>query len=189
MKRRIFICGPSSAGKTTLAKYIAKEFNVPYIFTDGAALRSKFGYNNHLDIIRASFSFPTEGFEYQSELFKERKSLIVDNNEFVMDRSPIDNIVYFLLQCSPVMPQDVCKAFIDDCKALLSEATHIIVLKSASSVENDNVRIVNNYYQGLTDGVFYHVINNIVGITYYNSLLYPTWNWKDRINEVNKFLK
>src|SRR4051812_49149361 len=101
MNKRIMIAGPSGAGKTTLSRYISKSRNIPYLHTNGPALRAKYQCKTHKDIVRMSALQPLKGISYQWDLLLERIQLSGDNQNFVMDRSMIDNVVYFLLQCSP----------------------------------------------------------------------------------------
>lgn len=170
---RIALCGPSGSGKSTLARFISDHYGLPY--TENSAglllpepdqnyLIKNFGWtkSGHKDVIRMSHINPQFGWEFQYRLLKARARFIQDNPSFVIDRSPIDNMAYFLLQCSALMDQGQTKAFIDLAVQTLRGLTHIIFIPTmlTGEVEDNGSRVSNFFYQQMVTAVFIHVIHN-----------------------------
>jgi nicotinamide riboside kinase len=147
---RIAICGPSGAGKTTLAKYISEKHGIPYRFTDGVALREKYGFQSHKDIIKACITDPGLGVQYQKELFDERASKSL-HEHYVMDRSPLDNIAYFLMQLSPMVSDAVTNDYLEKAKLVARNNVDLYILIPPQAFpEDDGVRVQNSYYQKMS---------------------------------------
>ena len=147
---KIMICGPSGAGKTTMAKYISEKYDVPYIHTDGPGLREKFNCSNHSEVIRMSALDPKAGLHYQEELLKQRGELATSEN-YVMDRSIIDSVAYFLMQNAPYLDDAATFSFIASAVSLLPRVDHLIFIPPLyAGPENDGVRIQNIHYQRMT---------------------------------------
>ncbi len=147
---RIMICGPSGAGKTTVAKYIAEKYDIPYVHTDGPGLREKFECKNHSEVIKMSAADPYKGLLYQDELLRQRGELATQEN-YVMDRSIIDSVSYFLMQNAPYLDDAATFSFIASAVSLLPRVDHLIFIPPLyKGPENDGVRIQNIHYQRMT---------------------------------------
>lgn len=168
---KIGICGPSGTGKSTLARFISEEYNLLYTEQSGELmipkilldeLKLKYGYRgkDHRQIIELSNRFPEFGYQYQKLLMEARADFIMMNDNFVIDRTPVDNLVYFLIQCSH--NQDSCKItnYIAKCRKVFSELTHIIFvnfcLPIEKEIENNGCRVDNWHYQMMSNAVFTH---------------------------------
>ncbi len=106
---KLAFSGPSGLGKTTLCKFVTETMDVPWIsvsagdlFTEGdkGGLEEKFGYKGqgYKAVINLSAINPEFGAAFQKTLLKRRAELIRTTPNFVIDRSPIDNVVYMLSQ-------------------------------------------------------------------------------------------
>lgn len=147
---KIQICGPSGSGKTTMAKFISDKFNTPYIHTNGPELRQKYGCNSHAELIRLSSADPEKGLAFQTELLEERAELS-QQKEYVMDRSFVDNVAYFLLQNSPYLNTEQTFLYICKALALMPRCSHLVFIPPLySKPEEDGVRIQNLHYQKMT---------------------------------------
>ena len=56
--KRIFICGPSGTGKTTLGEWISQTYRIPFITTSSKPLWEKHGIKSHLDLLNKGASNP-----------------------------------------------------------------------------------------------------------------------------------
>lgn len=194
---RLAFCGPSGSGKTTLALWVQQEFNIPYIKVDNQEIINSYGAANHEEMIRKSHIDPMVGINYQSDLLHRRVELMRKakyyTKNFVMDRSPVDNIVYFILQCSAYTTQDMSNQYRDEAQVAMGHLTHIVYLPFTSEtvLENNGIRVNNPLYQMATDMVFDGVINKIFDQSIYDKtplLTIPFWDLEARKNAIRKFL-
>lgn len=171
-KFKIALCGPSGSGKSTLARRIASEYDIPY--TENSAglllpkedqdfLIEKFGWakNGHAGVIQLSHANPEFGWEFQSRLLLARKKFIMETPSFVIDRSPVDNMAYFLLQNAALSHHALTDSFMSTGMEVMREITHLIFIPTMISedIEDNGSRIVNKHYQEMVTQVFIHVIN------------------------------
>ncbi len=162
---KICITGPSGTGKTTLAQYISQTYKIPFISTSTKPLWEKHGINSHEELIKMALENPQKGMDFQLEVLEYRKKLLEGEHEFVSDRSPICNIVYFLMQNSFMVSEQACKEYINLCKQAMSMFNGIIFTPFTKDVilENDGARVNNKFYQETTNAVY----------TYATSLMVP----------------
>lgn len=189
---RIALCGPSGTGKSTLAKHISEEFGIPFITTSTKELWEKHRIYCHSDIIKRTVNEPQWGYEFQVECLQLRLEKVREYPEFVTDRSPLDNWVYFLLQCSPFLLEAQCDNYLSLCQEAMRSLTGLIYLPYTTNVqlENDGKRINNGHYQKLTGYVFdnarrsfhMHSADILMDVTI------PEWAWKLRTEEANRYI-
>jgi hypothetical protein len=168
MNRKISLSGPSGLGKTTLCRFIEKEFNVPWhsvsagdLFTekDKMYLQTDFGYTGkgHRNVINLSSSDPLFGNAFQNLVLKRRAELIENTPEFVIDRSPLDNVVYYLSQNGHNEKEEFIGDFIEKARKAYEKLTHVIIIKYSSDItqiEDNDSRIPNRYYQRMISDLF-----------------------------------
>tara|TARA_R110002020_G_scaffold131482_1_gene293952 strand:+ start:13996 stop:14577 length:582 start_codon:yes stop_codon:yes gene_type:complete len=189
MNNRIFICGPSGVGKTTLANRISKVLDIPFISTSGKALWKTYNILSHKHLIEKTLDDPLGfGFDYQMELLLLRKERLKNLESFVTDRSPIDNLVYFISQLGPFMTENDMKQYMNLCEEALriyTKGVFIPFLKSFP-LEDDGARITNRYYQQYINNIF----NLVIYEENYLSLCKPCiikihdWNLEYRLERV-----
>jgi len=169
---KIGICGPSGSGKTTLAKFIAGHTDIKNgkinwvsnsardLFTkeDNELLRS-LGYeenSGHRRVIQLSNEKPEFGLTFQKLINKRRTEFIISNNDFVTDRTPVDNLVYFLFQSCSNQPDEIIQDMVSDCRAALGEFDVIFFTPyiEGNEVENNNSRVDSKYFQSMISGIF-----------------------------------
>jgi len=189
---KIGICGPSGSGKTTLAKYIAEAFDLQFISLSAKEIWKDHNIINHADIIQKSILETHWGLNFQYQLLDYRNKYLTNKNNFVTDRTPIDNLVYFMLQNSWMVNEEENKKYIIACMESLKHYSGIIFIQYSNDIklENDNQRINNPYYQQLTSQIFNYVISLITknyGIKI-NLCQLASWELEYRKNKVNKFL-
>lgn len=161
--KRIGIFGPSGSGKTTTAKFINEVYGIPYLHTDGPELRKKYGCNSHRELVTLSIVNPFKGLCFQHDLLDERLKLAMTHDNFVMDRSPVDNMAYFLLQNSAVSKPEVTERFLERAGGLLDRYTHLIGIPALyDKPEDDGVRIQNLYYQQMTWRIMEWIVSDFI---------------------------
>lgn len=154
IKKKIFITGPSGMGKTTLAKYIEDRFHIPHISTSASKLWPKYGFKNHERAHQMSAIDPLKGLDYQFDILNERMKALVIEEEWVCDRSPIDNFVYFMLSVAPYIPFEDTWGFIQKIKQAMSMGNHLIIIPFTPDIRLDGPnRIKNPYYHQMTSKI------------------------------------
>lgn len=156
VNKKVFISGVSGIGKTTLANFISKRFELPYIKASAELLYEKYSYINNKQEIINCYSNPITGLQFQWDLLELRYSQLKDQKSFVTDRSFIDNLVYFLLQCTTMVQEKECEKFIRMVYYYLEEIGGVILYLPLTfkSIEDNKIRIPNLYYQRTVDMIF-----------------------------------
>ncbi len=168
MEYKIALSGPSGLGKTTLCKFIETEFGIPHLSTSAGDILPQpekefmfraFGYKGtgHKDVINLSAVEPAFGSHFQKVVLTSRISQILRNNSFVIDRTPIDNVVYALSQVSHNESEAFIKAFINQAQEAFERLTHVIQIRYSPdipSIEDNRSRIPNVFYQRYISDVF-----------------------------------
>lgn len=172
MNYKIAFTGSSGAGKTTLVKFLSERYNIPHISgsagdvlkdVDDTMLRQAFGYYGnagHSNVIANSITNPGFGIINQLLLQMRRQQIIETNDNFITDRSPVDNITYFINQCGagPMMTNSLADQFFKSCVEAAQKLTHIIYIKAVqpegTPVEDNGSRIPINAYQLAIDAQF-----------------------------------
>lgn len=156
MSRRIFICGPSGTGKTTLAKILSEYYEMgKFISGSSKALWDKYGIKNHINVIENTVMDPIWGYNFQMELLDLRIKLfeVSDNINIVSDRSPLDNVIYFTLQNAPFEGTLNTERYLYKAFKSFKKGDWLVVryyppqlMGQYGLIENDSMRITNVYY-------------------------------------------
>lgn len=97
---RIALSGGQGLGKTTLAKTINENFNIPFIQADTRSFMPK-GIKSHKDILGLSVNSPQECIDFQSNLINARYDLFKNTKgSFISDRGVMDSYVYYSMHNS-----------------------------------------------------------------------------------------
>jgi len=201
---KVAFCGPSGSGKTTLAKYIQEKFNLNYIpgsaslimsEEDKEYLKSFWGYtfSGHKEVLMKSGN-PDFAKAFQKIVAFRRKGIIMDNDNFITDRSPIDNLTYFLAQASYGSSEFEVVSFKEECQIALTQLTHVIYIKSTNpdGIEDNDSRIPNTFYQHMVDSIFENTIakyfNHQLGGDNTKFLILDMWDLGKRKSLVDEFL-
>lgn len=165
---KIAFSGPSGLGKTTLCKYVQQEFGTPWLSTSAGDILSPevkdhfkvlFQYkgSGHRDVINLSSQYPSFGAQFQQFLLEARGLQIKDNETFIIDRCPIDNVSYMLSQNSHNMDEDKVRSFISKAQEIYRELDIVIQIRFSSeipSIEDNGSRVSNRFYQQYMSDVF-----------------------------------
>lgn len=177
---RIGICGASGVGKTTLAKIISEELDIPFIAGSARmslleedvellkGIRKEGNYwsnKDHLDNILYSLVDPQFGLMLQGLILKRRQTCFKGKTNFVTDRTPIDNLTYFMMQNSVVLDQTTTNDYIDKCIEVLNKHFDFIIFirtEGMEDVEIDGHRVANLEYQHMIDNLFEYIIGRYI---------------------------
>lgn len=164
---KIAFTGTSGSGKTTLVKYVAEQFRLNHISGssgdlknehDRVYLEKEFGFTGnqgHAHVIRESHNNPELGLAIQNIILSRRTELIENTEDFVTDRSPLDNWVYFMLQAGLYQDMQTCQFFLEKAYSAFSKLTHVFYVPAMlTEVENNGSRIANFHYQSAVDAIF-----------------------------------
>jgi deoxyadenosine/deoxycytidine kinase len=194
--QRIYICGPSGTGKTTLATWIADKYDLPFITTSTKPLWRKLGVRSHKELITQCQADKDFGLEFQHLVLNYRMEKLGNEKRFVTDRSPVDSLAYFLMQNADQCTEEETKEYIRRCNQLMAVGTKLINVQFTTDIklEDDGMRITNPYYQEYSSMVFKYILNNRVldlntTIGTKNFLDIHTWDIIKRMTIVHKFLK
>lgn len=190
---KIFICGPSGVGKTTLAVEIAKKYNIPFISTSGKSLWEKHGIKSHEELIRKTTADPMGfGLSYQIDLLVQRTTVLKNHKSFVTDRSPVDNLVYTISQLASHITEAQLKEYMDLCETRMKTATTLIYIPftKAIELEDDGMRITNRYYQQYISNLFDLVLykENYLSVCRNCIGKLDVWDWETRLRWVEIIL-
>jgi len=174
---KIAFSGTSGSGKTTLVRFLEQESKLPHISASAGDLltvtdkeilgREPFNYkgDGHLSVIKHSAINPRYAYENQYRLLHRRTQLLHGTHplfpgvvDFITDRSPIDNIVYFMMQTAyhAEVTDALAEEFVNVAVRAAEELDHIIYVKAVQpgEVENNGSRINKRLYQLSVDQVF-----------------------------------
>lgn len=186
---KILLSGPSGCGKTFLCEKYSDFFNISFLKVDTLDIFKKYKINSQLDIIELGIKNPDLTQIIYQELIDLRLSLINSNLSFISDRSPLDNIIYYLLQHSYFNKN--ADSFIEDnfekIKTALSTTCNIILPSNQKFLVENGVRLTNVSFNNLYKNVLLIYANKICEKNYKYLEYFPD-NITSRINILNNYL-
>lgn len=148
---KINFAGPSGIGKTTMAKWLSEELNIPFVSGSYSDLIPSTANIRHKDMISKD---PQEIHTQDTQLLNLRNKLFGSYPEMVSDRSYLDSAAYHINKLSHHLKECDTDSFIDICKSLtLVTISHLIVLPLSINnwkeweMEDNQKRVLNRYYQ------------------------------------------
>ena len=143
--------GPSGIGKTTLAQYVAKSQNIPFISGSMSDLLPATKDISHNEIL----SLGSEAmYKSDFQLLNLRNKLFKDREYFVTDRSYTDLAAYFWYKQSRSIPECEMEHFLCQCKTLMEEQCDLAIFLPLNlytyqnwQMENNGKRILNRFFQ------------------------------------------
>lgn len=191
MSKKIYIAGTSGAGKTTLAEYISKRYRIPFVSLSSKELWPKFGVRTHAELIQMANENPEKGVDFQWQLLELRNKKLENLGEYVTDRSPLDNLVYYMIQCSSHQSGSEVSAYISACsESYPGDFTQIYLTCNPTTIENDGYRINNPYYQVMVDILFMYYLKegylSHLDLANKQVKIITDWDWEKRVKIVEK---
>jgi len=179
---KICFTGPSGTGKTTLCQYLqSKGLNWQSTSAwdvmnnvEKNILKERYNYTQggHKNVIQMGHANPEFAIAFQATVKKARARQLIRASGIlsdsvvkpglVLDRSPIDNIVYMLMQSAMYMAERDIDQFIAESLAVLNQYVDILIFipvtEDQANVEDNNSRINNLHYQQYVSSVFQYVL-------------------------------
>lgn len=195
MSKKLFLSGISGIGKTTLAKAVSERYGIPFVNGSSKVLWEKYDIKDHQDLIHRSLTDIDFGIQFQYELLKVRRESITGLDSFVTDRSPLDNLVYTMLQVSSNMTKEQNEDYINTCKISFPYNSKLLLLSPIETdlfsipLENDGFRVTNPYYQSMVDTMFMKSLQKMFGNS--NPFEYSvcaSWDWDKRWEVVQSLI-
>jgi hypothetical protein len=164
---KIAFTGPSGSGKTTLVKFVEKEFGIPWLNGSSGELKSEADttrlavqglvqQHGHRAVIVSGHNNPTAAVANQHKILTRRNELMAAADDFVTDRSQVDNWVYYWMQCSMHVKDEDATWFRKECeKGLDQNVTHLIFVPTMlNPIEDNKSRIASFHYQKMVSILF-----------------------------------
>ena len=174
------ICGPSGIGKTTIAEYISRVYNIDYVSGSISDLIPETKSIKHQDMLnRPGDTLLREDYK----LINLRSKLFKDLEHYISDRSYVDSAAYFLYKQSTKIPTCEVEQFINLCKMLLNTQCDLLIFLSLLPedvnnwvIENNGKRILNGYYQVQMSHIMSDILDYMgMNVEYYTSSISQGW--------------
>lgn len=151
MERRLNFAGCSGIGKTTLAKALSEQWNVPFVSGSYSDLVPSTKNLSHNSMIMEDAQTI---YAQDTQLLSLRRRLFRNTSEFVCDRSFLDSAAYMIQKLSHRLPQCDVEDFIEKCRILtLSLCPKMVFLPFTEdcfnhwTIEQNGKRISSKFYQ------------------------------------------
>jgi len=202
---KVAFTGSSGSGKTTLVTFVAEQLGLTHISGSAGDLKKEgdkmliddlldYPGGGHVGVIRYSALNPEYGIMNQKLLQIRRAEVIMQNDNFVTDRSPIDNLTYFINQVGfhPMVTDQMVEEFTRECLAAWEELDYVIYVKAVqpNEVERNFSRVANKYYQRAIDAQFEYWLRNVFmkSLAGPEVLIIDYWDLQKRKEQVFEFL-
>jgi hypothetical protein len=114
---RLAFTGASGTGKTTLARWVEKEFGLPFNPVGSRSVAKAMGFDNPYDVDAAGQRGP-----FQHRLVEDKRAWEDAHESFVVDRTTLDNLVYTMLHDVYAINAELMQKIADGMKRY----THIV---------------------------------------------------------------
>jgi nicotinamide riboside kinase len=174
-KIRVTIIGSHGTGKTVIAKLISEKLNLPLI-TEVA---------RNYDLKKIDRKSNIEKFRtIQKKILNDQLFYENSYENFVSDRSTIDNLAYWLSNCYSYASDNENEIYLSRSLNNVSNYSHIFLIKPEFSIKDDGFRDLDPIYQKKIE-IIIDTILQIQKIRYF--LL--TGTISERLNYALKLIK
>lgn len=177
---RIALTGSSGTGKTTLAKYIAEKYKLEVNPIGARQVAAMMGFSNPYDVDKAG-----KRSEFQQRLVREKINWEQSHEEFVTDRTTIDNLSYSILHDIHSIDEELFMLQLES----VQRYTHMIYCPARvfCKVDSDPNRVSNLTYQRIFDTLS-QALHRDSGVYTYRQLTLHTPKFERRKELVDSFL-
>jgi predicted ATPase len=139
---RIAFTGASGTGKTTVAKQISTILGIPFNPIGSRSVAQSMGFGNPYDVDKAG-----KRAEFQRRLVTEKQAWEDSHEDFVSDRTTVDNLCYTALHDVSA----VDKNLLDQVETGMRRYTHVVLfpVKGFCKLSGDAARVQDMVYQRL----------------------------------------
>jgi len=156
---RILLVGASSTGKTTLAREIEAKLGIPFVSVQTGDLMRECGVHSHPDLLRRTPEFQAE---FQLRLALDRLSLMRQHENCVMDRSPLDAYVYYLLGPAAHLNAEQGDLLVDAMRQALQLSDLSVYYKFGSiPLSANDLRSTNPHFHQATCALYGHLLSQL----------------------------
>lgn len=164
---RVNFTGVSGVGKTTLAKWVSEEFNIPFVSGSYSDLIPATKDMPHQDMINQD---PQKVYMQDTQVLNLRNKKFQEYSSFVSDRSYLDSAAYLINKLSHRIKECDTETFLELCQALSgTQITHLIFIPFTKEyikgweMEDNHKRILNRYYQWEVSTIMYRILYEFWG--------------------------
>jgi len=146
MTFRLAFCGASGTGKTTLSSFVVEKLGVPFNPVGSRSVSKAMGFDSPYDVDKAG-----KRAEFQRRLVTEKMAWEAEHEDFVTDRTTLDNIAYTMLHDVYAIDAELLRIAVEG----LSRYTHIIYcpVEVFCDPGQDAARVKDRTYHELYDVV------------------------------------
>lgn len=143
---RVAFCGASGTGKTTLARWLWRDYGLEFNPVGSRVVASEMGFASPYDVDKAG-----RRMEFQNNLQRQKIAWEEgkDRFRFVTDRTTLDELAYCALHCADQVDME----YLIRARMHVRRYTYVVVcpVDAFISYEADEHRLQNEVYQRLFD--------------------------------------
>lgn len=160
---KIAISGASGTGKTTLARALSEHYKIPLNPIGARDVAKAMGFDNPYDVDKAG-----KRVEFQARLFEAKLEWEQAHDNFVTDRSYLDNLTYCCLHILDQVTEDMVSRFRT---ATLRYDAVFVLPRGVFQNLDDGIRQTNPVYHELYDVILKHLYDSSSQYAFGNNTL------------------
>lgn len=189
MIKRIAFVGPSGIGKTTLAKAISKEYNIPFISGSMSDILPNTKDMTHVKMME---EIPEILSSRNWQALNIRNRLFRNEPTFVTDRSFVDPAAYYWYELSSHLPECELEHFFGTAKVCMEQYVDLAIFLPLSldtreswTIEDNSKRITNRYFQIQISSL----MGELLADWEIPTLVINSLDYNERMEEIRNFLR